>query len=45
MAMMVLTSVPKLSKNVTYEDLDGVIEPGGVDVRNKETATLRLSAQ
>ena len=42
---MVLKSVPKLSKNVTYEDLDGGIGLGGVDVRNKETATLRLSAQ
>ena len=45
MAMMVLTSVLKLSKNVSYEDLDGGIEPGGADVRNKETVTLRLSAQ
>ena len=44
MAMMLLTSVPKLSKNVTYEDLDGGIGLGGADVRNKETATLRLSA-
>ena len=42
---MVLTSVLKLSKNVSYEDLDGGIEPGGADVRNKETVTLRLSAQ